>query len=142
MAERPTSFAQQEILAPLELTKAELIYVAKNKSMSQKKLSSGVVHEVPADLKRALTSDPQALTTWEDITPLARNEWICWIHSAKKAETRSRRIEWGCSSLRDGKRRPCCWPDAPTANSEMVKMDIATADSSWPASGLHVIQEE
>ena len=105
MAERATSFAQQEILAPLGLTKGELIY-----SMSQKKISSGVVHEVPADLRKALTSDPQALTAWEDITPLARNEWICWIESAKKAETRSRRIEWGCSSLKDGKRRPCCWP--------------------------------
>jgi len=98
-----------EILAPLELTKGELISVAKE-SMSQKKISSGVVHEVPGDFKKALTSDPQALTAWEDITPLARNEWICWIESAKKAETRSRRIEWGCSSLKDGKRRPCCWP--------------------------------
>ena len=78
--------------------------------MSRKKISSGVVHEVPVDLKKALTSDPQALTAWEDITPLARNEWICWIESAKKAETRSRRIDWGCSSLKDGKRRPCCWP--------------------------------
>src|SRR6267143_3189415 len=75
--------------------------------MSQKKISSGAVHEMPADLKKALTSDPQALTAWEDITPLARNEWICWIESAKKAETRSRRIEWGCSSLKDGKRRLC-----------------------------------
>jgi uncharacterized protein YdeI (YjbR/CyaY-like superfamily) len=61
---------------------------------STKQISSGVVHELPADLKKALTSDPQALTAWEDITPLARNEWICWIESAKKAETRSRRIEW------------------------------------------------
>jgi hypothetical protein len=103
MAELPTPFAQQEILAPLELTKGELIYV-------KKKISSGVVHEVPADLKKALTSDPQALTAWEDITPLARNEWICWIESAKKAEIRSRRIEWGCSSLKDGIRRRCCWP--------------------------------
>ena len=50
------------------------------------------------------------LAAWEDITPLARNEWICWIESARKAETRSRRIAWGCSSLKDGKRRPCCWP--------------------------------
>ena len=103
MEERPTSFAQEEILAPLDLMEGELIYVAK-------KISSGVVHAVPADLKKALTSDSQALTAWEDITPLARNEWICWIESAKKAETRSRRIEWGCSSLKDGKRRPCCWP--------------------------------
>ena len=81
MAERPPPFAQQEILAPMGFTKGELMYVAK-------KISSGVVHEVPADLKKALTSDPQALTAWEDITPLARNEWICWIESAKKAETR------------------------------------------------------
>jgi hypothetical protein len=73
-------------------------------------ISSGVVHELPADLKKALATDPQALAAWEDITPLSRNEWICWIESAKKAETRSRRIAWGCSSLKDGKRRPCCWP--------------------------------
>jgi hypothetical protein len=66
--------------------------------MSQKNTSSGVVHQMPADLKKALTSDPKVLTAWEDITPLARNEWICWIESARKAETRSRRIEWGCSS--------------------------------------------
>src|SRR5204862_7132849 len=62
--------------------------------MSRKKISGGVVHEIPADLRKALASDPQALTAWEDITPLARNEWICWIESAKKAETRSRRIAW------------------------------------------------
>ena len=68
MAERPTSFAEQEILAPLGLTKGELIDVAK-------KISSGVVHEVPGDLKRALTSDQQALTAWEDITPLV----IAWL---------------------------------------------------------------
>jgi len=78
--------------------------------MSKKEISSGVVHQVPADLRRALISDPRALTAWEDITPLARNEWICWIEAAKKIETRNRRIEWGCESLKDGKRRPCCWP--------------------------------
>lgn len=75
-----------------------------------KKLPGGVVHNVPADLKKALSSDPAASATWHDITPLARNEWICWIESAKKADTRAHRIEWGCENLRDGKRRPCCWP--------------------------------
>jgi len=79
-------------------------------AVSRKVIPGGVVHELPADLKKALATDPKALNTWEDITPLARNEWICWIESAKKAETRSHRIEWGCSNLRDGKRRPCCWP--------------------------------
>ena len=84
-----------------------------SKALSESEISGGVVHDLPADLKRALTSDAKALETWEDITPLARNEWICWIETAKKAETRTRRIEWGCSSLKDGKRRPCCWAGCP-----------------------------
>lgn len=75
-----------------------------------KKISGGTVHELPSDLKKALGSNPKALETWEDITPLARNEWICWLISAKKQETRIKRIEWGCSNLQEGKRRPCCWP--------------------------------
>jgi uncharacterized protein YdeI (YjbR/CyaY-like superfamily) len=58
----------------------------------------------------ALESDAAALAAWRDITPLARNEWICWVTSAKKSETRSKRIRWGCESLSEGKRRPCCWP--------------------------------
>ena len=73
-------------------------------------LPGGVVHPLPTDLAAALISRPQALATWADITPLARNEWICWIESAKKSETRTKRINWGCENLQDGKRRPCCWP--------------------------------
>lgn len=80
---------------------------------SIRKIPGGVVHDLPADFGRALVSNAKALATWEDITPLARNEWICWIESAKKAETRTRRIAWGCSNLTDGKRRPCCWPGCP-----------------------------
>ena len=72
--------------------------------------SGGVVHELPTDLKKKLLINTKSLATWEDITPLARNEWICWIESAKKHDTRNNRIEWGISSLADGKRRPCCWP--------------------------------
>jgi uncharacterized protein YdeI (YjbR/CyaY-like superfamily) len=70
----------------------------------------GVVHDLPTDLKAALRLNPKALATWADITPLARNEWICWIETAKKSETRLKRIAWGCESLEEGKRRPCCWP--------------------------------
>jgi hypothetical protein len=78
-----------------------------------KGILGGVVHDLPFDLQGALEQDLRASATWQDITPLARNEWICWIESAKKAETRRKRIEWGCSNLRDGKRRPCCWPGCP-----------------------------
>ncbi len=78
-----------------------------------KNISGGVVHDLPADLGEALGNDSVALATWEDITPLARNEWICWVESAKKQETRRKRINWGRENLRDGKRRPCCWPGCP-----------------------------
>lgn len=76
-------------------------------------LSGGVVHDLPGDFEDALKRDSEARATWEDITPLARNEWICWILSAKKPETRLKRIQWGRENLSDGKRRPCCWPGCP-----------------------------
>ena len=79
----------------------------------QREIVGGVVHGLPDDFRDALLRDPEALATWDDITPLARNEWICWIESAKKSETRSKRIDWCRENLRDGKRRPCCWPGCP-----------------------------
>jgi len=68
-----------------------------------------MAHRMPADLRTALISTPFALVTWQDITPLARNEWICWVTSGKKAETRNIRIEKALSKLAGGMRRPCCW---------------------------------
>jgi uncharacterized protein YdeI (YjbR/CyaY-like superfamily) len=73
-------------------------------------ISGGVVHDLPTDLAEALIAHPKALATWEDITPLARNEWICWVETAKKSDTRKKRIAWGCENLEEGQRRPCCWP--------------------------------
>ena len=67
------------------------------------------LHKLPADLRRNLNSFPKAKKAWEDITPLARNEWICWVEDAKKPETRNHRIERVCTELMEGKRRPCCW---------------------------------
>lgn len=77
--------------------------------MSKKQVSSGVVHRVPEDWREAILATPVVQALWEDITPLARNEWICWILDAKKQETRERRIEVGLSKLKSGMRRPCCW---------------------------------
>lgn len=77
------------------------------------KLSAGVVHTVPTDLREALVSDPAARAKWEDITPLARNEWICWAISVKKPETRRQHVERVCTELKEGMRRPCCWPGCP-----------------------------
>ena len=81
--------------------------------MTKKEIFSGVAHNMPADLRKTLISDPTARAAWEDITPLARNEWICWIESAKQDETRSRRIAVGLSKMRKGMRRPCCWGGCP-----------------------------
>ena len=77
--------------------------------MATKNISSGTVHALPKDLRSALLSDSQVLTLWEDITPLARNEFICWVENAKHIDTRSRRIKRTCEELLEGKRRPCCW---------------------------------
>ena len=77
--------------------------------MANKTITFNSPHKTPLDLRKMLTSSPIALTAWEDITPLARNEWICWIISAKKSETRTRRIKRTVSELMSGKRRPCCW---------------------------------
>ncbi len=72
-------------------------------------ISGGVVHELPDDLREALISDPVALELWENLTPLARNEWICWVISVKKSDTRREHVARVGSELKEGLRRPCCW---------------------------------
>lgn len=80
-----------------------------DKFMIKKSISNGTVHKLSSDLRSALASNPVALLVWNDITPLARNEWICWVTSGKKSETRNIRIEKAISKLKGGMRRPCCW---------------------------------
>ena len=77
--------------------------------MKTKPIFSGVVHNVPDDLKNSLTSDTKALQIWNSLTPLARNEWICWVTFVKKEETRKDHLKRLIAELKDGKRRPCCW---------------------------------
>ena len=74
-----------------------------------KKISGGVAHELPADLRKALTASPKALAAWEGITPLSRNEWICWTISVKLEKTRTEHVGRVISELKEGVRRPCCW---------------------------------
>lgn len=78
-----------------------------------KQPSSGVVHKLPFDLQKAIISNKTVLALWKDITPLAKNEWICWVTSGKKEETRNIRIEKAISKLKGGMRRPCCWAGCP-----------------------------
>ena len=78
--------------------------------MTNKRVPGGVVHKLPADLREALIASSVGLAAWMDITPLARNEFICWVEDAKQTVTRERRIRRTLEELADGQRRPCCWP--------------------------------
>jgi len=77
--------------------------------MNKQTITGGVVHDLPADLRAALLADESALERWEDLTPLARNEWICWTITTKKQETRDAHVERVITELLEGVRRPCCW---------------------------------
>ncbi len=67
------------------------------------------VHKLPEDLKKALLANKDALEQWKDITPLARNEWICWVVSVKQDKTRADHVRRVPEELVQGMRRPCCW---------------------------------
>jgi len=77
--------------------------------MANKSRAFGLVHKMPSDLQKVIDFDSAAQAEWKKITPLARNEWICWIISAKKLETRAHRIRRTVAEIKKGIRRPCCW---------------------------------
>jgi uncharacterized protein YdeI (YjbR/CyaY-like superfamily) len=77
--------------------------------MNKQEIAGGVAHEMPADLREALLANEAVLAKWESLTPLARNEWICWNISVKQETTRKEHIRRTAEELVEGKRRPCCW---------------------------------
>ena len=81
--------------------------------MTKQETTDGAMHKMPSDFRMAIESDSKVKNLWSDITPLARNEWICWVTSAKQDETRKRRITVGLDKMRNGMRRPCCWAGCP-----------------------------
>lgn len=89
-----------------------------------KSISNGTVHKLPPDLRQALLSDKAALTEWEDLTPLARNEWICWVTFVKKQETRIDHVKRVVSELKEGMRRPCCWLGCPHRKDKKVSPSV------------------
>ncbi|MFZ2522624.1 MAG: YdeI/OmpD-associated family protein [Minisyncoccia bacterium] len=89
------------------MNKKEVVRQAKQKSINS------MVHKLPRDLIIAINTNSKLREAWEDITPLARNEWICWVISAKKLETRKHRVERTKRELLEGERRPCCWAGCP-----------------------------
>jgi len=77
--------------------------------------------EMPQDLGAALADASDASAIWEDITPMARWEWVRWINATRNMQTRQRRVEVGISKLRSGKRRPCCFDLASCTDPELSK---------------------
>ena len=92
--------------------------------MLTKKISGGTAHTMPADLRKALASAPTALAAWEGLTPLARNEWICWVTFVKKEETRKEHVKRTISELKEGMRRPCCWIGCPHRKDKAVSPSV------------------
>lgn len=95
--------------------------------------AQGTVHEAGPDLRTALQSDPDVLALWQGLTPLGRNEFICWVEDARQPATRQRRIQRTTEELREGKKRPCCWAGcihrtdkAPSAWQQAVLIDGKT----------------
>jgi uncharacterized protein YdeI (YjbR/CyaY-like superfamily) len=74
---------------------------------------SGTVHEIPEDLKETFLANSDLLDNWNNLTPLARNEWICWVTIVKKTETRKAHVLRLSEDILKGKKRPCCWPGCP-----------------------------
>lgn len=70
-------------------------------------------HDTPPELRRVLDGNATLDAKWADLTALGRNEWICWLTSAKKQETRSQRLDRLQDDILAGKRCPCCWPGCP-----------------------------
>ena len=78
-------------------------------------------HDTPYDLQTVLDGDPALLERWDDLTPLARNEWICWMTSPKRKETRDAHLARLQEEVLAGKRRPCCWPGCPHRRASAQK---------------------
>ena len=91
----------------------------------------GTVHHAGEDLVSSVSARPDVLARWQALTPLGRNEFICWVDDAKQAATRRRRIERTCDTLLEGKKRPCCWPgcihrtDKPPGRWQQAVLDAA-----------------
>ncbi len=99
------------------LTSAELCDLEDNvkaiKAEANKTVDPSFLHEMPKDIQEVLDTNPDVKATWDTLTPLTKNEWICWVTIVKKPETRKEHLVRLCEDLREGERRPCCWPGCP-----------------------------
>jgi uncharacterized protein YdeI (YjbR/CyaY-like superfamily) len=93
-------------------------------------MTAGTKEKVPKDLRNVLAANPGAKEKWEDLTPIARRDFISWIDAAKQPETRKRRIARTPDMLASGKRRPCCYARVPLNLSKALNAS-PKAKSQW-----------
>ncbi|MBS1653129.1 MAG: YdeI/OmpD-associated family protein [Bacteroidetes bacterium] len=96
------------------------------------KIENGILHEVSDDIKTALKADRIALERWNKLTPIQRNEWICWVTIVKKEETRIEHIQRLTEDLKEGKKQPCCWPGCPHRRPKAQKWFKKKNDTECP----------
>lgn len=89
--------------------------------MKENNIAPSALHELPEHMEKILNANPDLLEIWNGLTPLARNEWICWVTIVKKVETREEHLVRMQEDLKKGKRRPCCWPGCPHRNPKAAK---------------------
>ena len=92
--------------------------------MTNSAVAGGIVHKVPSDLLQALINHPKALNVWQSLTPISRNEWICWTISVKQDATRNNHVKRTISELQEGKRRPCCWMGCIHRNDKEISPSV------------------
>lgn len=88
--------------------------------MSQE-IQSSAFHELTKEIKEILLSKDDLLKKWNSLTPIQRNEWICWITMPKKQETKDEHLKRFQEEISNGKKRPCCWPGCPHRNQNSKK---------------------
>jgi len=89
--------------------------------MAVKKTTTDFRHRTPSDMRAIFATHKDVLSLWEQLTPLARNEWICWVTIVKKEETRKDHLKRLQEDIRSGKKRPCCWPGCPHRRANAQK---------------------
>jgi hypothetical protein len=89
--------------------------------MQNQKILSGILHSISSDMQEVLQNNTNILEKWNNLTPIQRNEWICWVTIVKKEETRQKHISRMLEELELGKKTPCCWPGCPHRNPNSQK---------------------
>ena len=79
------------------------------------------LHTLPKDMEVVILNSKELMNAWNKLTPLAQNEWICWVTIVKKLETRQEHIQRFSAQLLQGKKRPCCWPGCPHRRPSVLK---------------------